>query len=78
MTLTPFKLRTEILLNTVKSLLVFIRWTSNLVFFLWEGQPYKLFLHLSYIAFHLKSTSSSVNKHVHRHQTAKFQAHEIK
>jgi len=40
--------------------------------------PNKIVIHISYIAYNLKSTNSSFNKHVHRSQTTKFRAHEIK
>ena len=38
----------------------------------------KIVIHLSNIAYNLKSTNSSVHKHVQCHQTMKFHAHEFK
>ena len=34
--------------------------------------PQKIFIHFTYIAYNLKSTNSSVHKHVHHHQTMKI------
>jgi len=40
--------------------------------------PNKLFLHLSYNMFNLKSMNSSAQEHAHHNQTTKFHVHEIK
>jgi len=63
--------------------IIFIRWTFNYVFFVGttthecKTQKNNNYIHLSYIAYHLKFMNCFVNVYIQRCQTTKFRDHKI-